>query len=63
MKVLIQNEDEFTSKRGMIAGWLDTPPVGETSNKQFGSAVSGEGVIRLTRLYISQKIQNLIILD
>ena len=47
----------------MISGWLDTPPVGETSNKQFGSAVSGEGVIRLTRLYLSKKIQNLIILD
>lgn len=41
-----KDEDEFTSDRGMIAGWLDTPPVSQTRSNQYGSALTGEQVIR-----------------
>ena len=41
-----KDDDEFTSNRGMIAGWLDTPPVSQTRSNDFGSALTGEQVIR-----------------
>ena len=44
---LPKDDDELTSsERGMLAGWLDTPPVSLTRSNTFGSALSGEEVIR-----------------
>merc|ERR1711971_1172176 len=43
---LPKDDDEFTSNRGMIAGWLDSPPVNQVNIGQLGNAVSGEGAIR-----------------
>ena len=43
---LPKNDIEFTSKRGMLAGWLDTPPIQQTQRNQLGSGLTGEGVLR-----------------
>ena len=43
---LPKDDNEFTSNRGMIAGWLDAPPINQLLRSQLGNAVGGEGVIR-----------------
>ena len=43
---LPKDDNEFTSNRGMLAGWLDSPPVNQIVRGQLGNAVTGEGVIR-----------------
>ena len=43
---LPKNDNEFTSKRGMLAGWLDTPPIQQTASNLLGGITTGEGVLR-----------------
>ena len=43
---LPKNDDDNTNSRGMVAGWVDAPPVTQINANFFGSAVSGEDVIR-----------------
>merc|ERR1719232_2525710 len=46
---LPKNDDEFTSAKAMIAGWLDTPPVSLTKGNSLGASISGESVIRFLK--------------
>ena len=43
-----KDDDEFPrdSNRGMIAGWLDSPPVNQVNRGQLGNNVGFEDVIR-----------------
>ena len=51
---LPKDDDEFTSNRGMIAGWLDSPPVSQVFSGQLGNAVGGESVIRYSRITLDK---------
>ena len=53
-----KNDDdpEFESNRGMIAGWLDAPPLDQTFTKLLGSGVSEAEVYRsvdMTKIYFT----------
>ena len=39
-------DPEFESDRGMIAGWLDAPPIDQTFTQLLGSGVSEGNVYR-----------------
>ena len=56
-----KNDDdpEFESNRGMIAGWLDAPPLDQTFTKLLGSGVSEAEVYRsvgMTKIYFTLSI-------
>ena len=40
------NDPEFQSKKGMVAGWLDAPPVDQTFTNIFGAGVKEADVFR-----------------
>ena len=53
-----KNDDdhEFESDRGMIAGWLDAPPIDQIFSKLLGSGVSEAEVYRsvgMTKIYFT----------
>ena len=58
---LPKNDDdpEFESDRGIIAGWLDAPPIDQTFTKLLGSGVSEAEVYR----FVIIKIKNETYLD
>ena len=39
-------DPEFQSDKGMIAGWLDAPPIDQTFSRILGSAVSEGDVFK-----------------
>ena len=40
------NDPEFQSRKGMVAGWLDAPPVDQTFTNIFGAGVKEADVFR-----------------
>ena len=49
-------DPEFESDRGMIAGWLDAPPIDQTFSKILGSGVSEAEVYRyVMSMYCNNK--------